>query len=345
MCQHTRRFLVCSFFLAHQKSGENMKIKKHKTQNKSRKKKLFSIEEKGQFFVKLEAVDLLNKMLSGDAEEMGYTKREIKFTLKRDKEIEGVPFTRGRNSQLYWGQIKDSNEAVVIKTLNPKEDQTNLCQEYTFLHRLQQYNSPGKILFPILEGWFEEGPHRGLVTAPLGIPLEAISKTVSDKNILESFSFLFSSFLFFFFSFSLFHRLKFNPKFNLKFFFIFSFSCSYIKNVYEALIILHTQLKFIHGDLSAGNIIIVHGNRAMLIDFELCIQIGEKSKKRGTPRFLSLALSICTNNDLHEFKQRDDFESLLFITLYWLNHRVGEFISFILSFSFDSFEKGKEKRN
>ena len=81
----------------------------------------------------------------------------------------------------------------------------------------------------------------------------------------------------------------------------------------------------------------------MLIDFELCIQIGEKSKKRGTARFLSLALSICTNNDLHEFKQRDDFESLLFITLYWLNHRVGEFISFILSFSFDSFEKGKSE--
>ena len=107
--------------------------------------------------------------------------------------------------------------------------------------------------------------------------------------------------------------------------------------MHDSLVVLHSELGVIHGDISASNIII-DGERAMLIDFELCVRIGSKGAQ-GTEDFFSIAIKKCFESKLlsqdtssqgpssqgtsmHTNKRRDDFESLFLVTIFLMSRKL-----------------------
>ncbi len=97
-----------------------------------------------------------------------------------------------------------------------------------------------------------------------------------------------------------------------------------IRNLNSVLIKIHKK-GFIHGDISPYNIIIPKKKPQVpiLIDWEMMLKIGENNYVRGTPGYSSLALDEAKQNSKqkHTYKRRDDFESLFFVLLYWLNKK------------------------
>jgi len=102
-----------------------------------------------------------------------------------------------------------------------------------------------------------------------------------------------------------------------------------IQSLNGALCAMH-GLGLLHGDVSTRNIILqelfdengkskgyIH---PVLIDYELAIPIDDTKRPfQGTARFSSLALTALEPNETHLYRERDDFESLFLVMIYWIN--------------------------
>ena len=85
----------------------------------------------------------------------------------------------------------------------------------------------------------------------------------------------------------------------------------YSSNINSALVAAHSDLGFVHRDVSPYNIII-HQDKAILIDWAFAVPIGSLGGKTGTNAFFSVAVSRMRKEDKHAYAKRDDFESLFF---------------------------------
>ena len=93
------------------------------------------------------------------------------------------------------------------------------------------------------------------------------------------------------------------------------------RKIHTALEVVHDKLHIIHGDLSINNIVL-NTDDPVIIDWELALPINSSRLFQGTTHWVSLAVAKARSTPSeHTYKRRDDFESLFFIILYWINNK------------------------
>ncbi|KAI0315902.1 kinase-like domain-containing protein, partial [Amylostereum chailletii] len=88
------------------------------------------------------------------------------------------------------------------------------------------------------------------------------------------------------------------------------------RDAIEAHSVVFTKLNILHGNISAGNILITQDGRGMLIDWDLAIDLAQESRSAlaGTWQFISAALFDGKGTKPHSLQ--DDLESFVHVFVY-----------------------------
>ncbi|KAI0318714.1 hypothetical protein OF83DRAFT_920050 [Amylostereum chailletii] len=117
--------------------------------------------------------------------------------------------------------------------------------------------------------------------------------------------------------------------------------CTSIRDAIEAHGKAYTELNILHGDISAGNILITDDGHGLLIDWDLAfdVKVGRRGAIIGTWQFISSRLMKNSKNTEHQLC--DDQESFVHVLLYHIIHFRPTGIPDLMGEIEDMFHHGK----